>query len=177
MKIPTILPGILILLGIILYSCDSSSARDNASASAQKAKIKQVASEFFATYAERENWEKLLSFYRQDMQFEDVMLQIKIFNKTDFQAFYNWPEGNFQKLSPDQPHLVLQTLAVNDSTAVGRGYFTPFYFRGELYEWRWGSEFTIWLYFDERLKIKRQIDFIEYPDWILEDVIRQYRER
>jgi hypothetical protein len=168
---------VLSFLVLSTYSCTPVETRDKAAASAQKAKVEQVAREYFATFAEREDWEKLLSFYRYDMQFEDIMLQIKIFNKEDFKSFYNWPEGDFQKAPPDAPHLVLQTLAVNDSAAVGRGYFNPFYYNGELNEWKWGSEFTIWLFFDEQLKIKRQIDFIEYPDWILEDVIARYRGR
>lgn len=166
----------IILFLLFLTSCSGSGARDNAAASAREAKVKQVAREFFATFAEREDWEKLLSFYRYDMQFEDVMLQIKIYNKEDFKSFYNWPEGDFQKLAPDQPHLVLKELAVNDSVAVGRGYFNPFSYNGEIYEWKWGSEFTIWLEFDENLKIKRQMDFIEYPAWILQDVINRYQE-
>ena len=104
------------------------------------------------------------------------MLQIKLFNKEDFKNFYNWPGGDFRKYPEDEPHLVLRTLVVNDSVAVGSGYFNPFYFNGELQQWKWGSEFTIWLYFDEQMKIKRQVDFIEYPDEILEDVIRRYRD-
>ena len=40
----------------------------------------------------------------------------------------------------------------------------------------WGMEFTIWLYFDENLKIVRQIDWIEYDDRVLESVIKRIRE-
>lgn len=174
------LPAILLFVlsaALVLPACNSSGAEANARASARSAKVEQVAREYFATFAARSDWDKLLSFYRYDMTFEDVMLQIKIFNKNDFQEFYNWPEGDFRSASPDLPHLVLDHLVVNDSIAVGRGHFNPFYYYGELQEWRWGSEFTIWLFFDEQLKIKHQIDFIEYPDDILEDVIQRYRER
>lgn len=162
---------------VLLMACTSSPAGERASEYARKAKVEQVAREFFTTFAERKDWGKMLSFYRYDMHFEDVMLQIKIFNKEDFKNFYNWEEGEFQKLAADQPHLVLKSLVVNDSIAVGTGYFNPFYYNGELQDWKWGSEFTIWLQFDEQLKIKRQVDFIEYPDDILEDVINRYRQR
>lgn len=162
---------------LLLSACHPSDTEAGARASARSAKVEQVARDYFGTFAERRDWEKLLSFYRYDMTFEDVMLQIKIFNKEDFQKFYNWPEGDFRSVSPDLPHLVLDHLVVNDSIAVGRGHFNPFYYYGELQEWRWGSEFTIWLFFDEQLKIQHQIDFIEYPDDVLEDVIKRYRER
>jgi len=172
-RCPIFILAILIFFGA---ACTSPSSEEKAANYARKAKVEQVAREYFATFAEREDWAQLLSFYRYDMHFEDIMLQIKIFNKEDFKNFYNWEEGNFQKLASDQPHLVLKSLVVNDSIAVATGYFNPFYYNGELQDWKWGSEFTIWLQFDEQLKIKRQVDFIEYPDVVLEDVITRYRQ-
>ncbi len=168
--------SILTGFAVLLMACTSSPAGERAAEYARKAKVEQAAREFFTTFADRKDWKKMLSFYRYDMHFEDIMLQIKIFSKEDFKNFYNWEEGNFQKLSSDQPHLVLKSLVVNDSVAVGTGYFNPFYYNGELQDWKWGSEFTIWLQFDEQLKIKRQVDFIEYPDVVLEDVITRYRQ-
>ena len=37
-------------------------------------------------------------------------------------------------------------------------------------------EFTIWLYFDDRLKIKKQVDWIEYDSYTLESTIQRCRE-
>ena len=36
-------------------------------------------------------------------------------------------------------------------------------------------EFTIWLYFDDKGKIKRQIDWMEYGPEVMESVINRYR--
>ncbi len=156
-------------------SCNSN-ATGTQNAGSNSKEVEKVARDFFATFAARDDWEKMLSFYRYDMQFEDVALQVKVFNKEDFKDFYNWTDPNFRKLSPEQQHLELADLVVSGNIAVGRGHFNPFLWQDQLQAWKWGSEFTIWLYFDEQLKIKRQIDFIEYPDDILEDVIRGYRE-
>lgn len=166
----------VLLVGTGACGNNTSPEKTPGQAGLQSQDVEKVARDFFATFAARDDWEKMLSFYRYDMQFEDVTLQIKVFNKEDFKDFYNWSDPSFQKLSPDQKHLVLDDLVVTGNIAAGRGHFNPFFWHGQLQEWKWGSEFTIWLYFDEQLKIKRQIDFIEYPDDILEDVVRGYRE-
>ncbi|MCB0621607.1 MAG: hypothetical protein KDC43_28135 [Saprospiraceae bacterium] len=128
--------------------------------------VEQVALQYFATYAEREDWDKLLSFYRSDLEFEDVMLLLELDGLEDFKEFYNWPDTGFHKLVKEEPHLILEDLLVNDSTAVGYGFFKPFYWYGTLY----GEDqpyFSIVLTFDDSLRIKRQVDFIEYPVDIL----------
>ena len=37
-------------------------------------------------------------------------------------------------------------------------------------------EFTIWLYFDDDFKIKKQIDWMEYAPTVFESVIERVRE-
>ncbi len=78
-------------------------------------------------------------------------------------------------MSPDQKHLTVESLVVNDSIAVGRGHFNPFYYHNNLIDTDWGMEFTIWLYFDKDLKINRQIDWIEYDSYTLEATIKRCR--
>ena len=95
--------------------------------------IQSTAEDYFATYAEREDWEKLCSFYREDVQFEDVMLQLHLDSLWKFKRFYNWPDTGFAKLYPEQKHLVIETLTVNDSMAIARGYINPFYWYGLMY--------------------------------------------
>ena len=66
---------------------------------------------------------------------------------------------------------------MNDSVAVGRGHLNPFYYYGKLIDVEWGMEVTFWLYFDENLKIKKQVDWIEYDPTVLDDVLKHYREK
>ena len=140
--------------------------------------VEKTARAFFATFAERKDWEKLCSFYREDMAFEDILLQIKLDSLWQFKRFYKWDEEGelFKKLTPDQDHLTLTSLVANDSVAVGRGRINPFYYYGQLVDAEWGMEFTIWLYFDEQLKIKKQIDWMEYAPEVFESVIKRVRE-
>ena len=63
--------------------------------------------------------------------------------------------------------VLLVAVTVNDSSAIGSGYFNPFYYGGQLlsdeHHWR----FTIELKFDKEGKISYQKDFIEYaPEYL-----------
>lgn len=144
----------------------------------RKDQVEEVAKDYFATFAERKNWEKLCAFYREDMVFEDVMLQLKLDSLWQFKRFYKWDAaGNhFQKLTPDQDHITIETLVVNDSVAIGKGWVNPFYYYGNRIEPEWGMQAAFWLYFDENLKIKKQVDWIEYDPAALESVIKRVRE-
>ena len=121
---------------------------------------------YFETYQQRENWDSLLSFYRDDIQFEDVNLNYQAKGIEAFKEFYNWPDTSFRKIVDNQKHLVLQTMMVQDSMVVGRGKLNPFFWNNELQEWP--DDFTIWLYFDENMKIYKQIDWVRYPAWMIQ---------
>jgi hypothetical protein len=58
---------------------------------------------------------------------------------------------------------------------VAKGYFNPFIWYGQRVEPIWGMEATFWLFFDENLKIAKQIDWIEYDPQVLESVIERVR--
>lgn len=70
----------------------------------------------------------------------------------------------------------MQDLVVNDHIAVGREYFTPFYWNGKLWEMEWEATFTMWLFYDEELKISRQIDWIEYSGDVLQSIGKRIEE-
>lgn len=128
----------------------------------QQIKTRNRAEHYFEMYAQRSDWSGFIDQYADDLVFEDVVYGLS-YDKSQFVKFYNWPDTAFRK-HPDYPQtLILEDLAVTDSSAVGRGYFTPFYFGGELmamdHQWR----FTIWLYFNEEGRISRHIDYIDYP--------------
>ena len=121
---------------------------------------------YFETYQQRENWDSLLSFYRNDIQFKDANLGFEAKGIDAFKEFYNWPDTSFRKIVQEQKHLVLETMMVQDSVVVGRGRLNPFFWNNELQEWP--DDFTIWLYFDENMKIYKQIDWVHYPSWMIQ---------
>jgi len=165
-----ILPLILIIL---VLGCNTPIKETKPTRSQ---KVEQTARKFFDTFADRSDWNKFLSFYSDELEFDDVTLQLHLDSLWKFKRFYNWEDGHFKKLTPDQKHMTVESLIANDSVAVAHGHFNPFYYYNNLIDTEWGMEFTIWLYFDENLKIKKQIDWIEYDSSTLESVIKRCRE-
>ena len=159
----------------IIYSCNSRTANFQNS---REQLVEQKARDFFNTFADRNDWDKFCSFYREDVAFKDIILQLELDSLWQFKRFYNWDgEGDaFKKLTPDQKHLILESLVANDSVVVGKGYFNPYYYHGQLVDTDWGMEFTIWLYFDEQLKIYKQIDWIEYDPQTLQHTVQRCNE-
>lgn len=128
----------------------------------QESTTEKAARVFFEHYKTRNNWEGFQQLYAEDMVFEDVIFQYT-YDKEAFVKFYNWPDPQLRK-HPDYPEvLILEDLAFTDSSAVGRGYFTPFYYADVLYADTLHMRFTMWLYFTEEGKIRKHIDYIEYP--------------
>ena len=159
----------------VLINCQSNSTSEELSKLSRTEKVEQTAKDYFATFSKRENWEKLCSFYREDLIFDDVLLHLHLVSLWKFKRFYNWPDTAFKKLTPDQEHLAIESLVANDSMAVARGHLNPFYYYGKLVDSEWGMEFTIWLYFDEHLKIRKQVDWFEYDPTVMESVITRFR--
>ncbi len=123
--------------------------------------VRSQAMDYFATYQQRKDWKKFLTFYHSEITFTDAALKTRTRGIEAFEEFYNWPDTNFQKISPAQKHLEVIDIVAQDSLVVARGHFNPFYWHGEKQDWSGG--FTIWLYFDKDLKIRHQVDYIQYP--------------
>lgn len=140
--------------------------------------VRSEALNYFETFAERSDWDKFCSFYREDLHFKDITLQLELDSLWKFKRFYNWDgEGNrFKKMSPEQKHLNLQSLVVEEKVAVGRGRVSPYYYDGYLIDSEWGMEFTIWLRFDKDLKIVEQIDWMEYDPVTLDNIVKRFNE-
>lgn len=169
--------GWLPLLAILLLTngCNqTTTAKDNDFEQAVRSNARQ----YFETYAERSDWNKFCSYYREDVLFKDITLQLELDSLWKFKRFYKWDEegDRFQKLFPEQKHLELQSLIVEGNTVAAKGNVNPFYYDGSLIDTEWGMEFTIWLHFDEDLKIIEQIDWMEYDPGTLENTINRCKE-
>jgi len=141
-------------------------------------KVRVKAQEYFKTFAERSDWDKFCSLYREDVHFKDIILQLDLDSLWKFKRFYKWDEegDRFKKMSSEQKHIDLQSLVVEGNVAVGRGQVNPYYYDGYLIDSEWGMEFTIWLLFDDNLKIIEQIDWMEYDPGTLENTIKRCKE-
>lgn len=164
---------LLVGLGFLL-ACQTQPVAETSS---QEEKVREMALAFFQTYAERQDWDKFCSFYREDLQFKDVMLQLELDSLWKFKRFYNWPDTNFAKLSPEQKHVEIHTMLVQDSVVTAYGHFNPFYWYQQKIEEPWGMEAMFVLHFDQDQKIIRQVDWIEYGPQTLQSVIDRVREK
>ena len=129
------------------------------------AELQEVVADYIATYQSRNDWDKFLSFYSDSLYFLDINLKIDFHDKEGFMEFYDWPNPNFRKVTPDQQTFLVEDLIVKDNTAIIKGRFEPFYWKDDLKEWT--DLFTMWLHFDDDHKIIRQYDFIKYPKQFL----------
>lgn len=165
---------LIVILLIAISSCQTKITNTN---DFEKA-VRSEALKYFETFAERSDWDKFCSFYREDVHFRDITLQLDLDSLWKFKRFYKWDEegDRFKKMFPEQKYLDLQSLVVEENTVPGKGNFNPFYYDGVLVNPEWGMEFTIWLRFDENLKIIEQIDWVEYDPVTLENTIERCRE-
>ena len=152
---------ILSILGLLVWlvACESAEQK-------RERLTKETALAYFEIYQQREDWDSLLSFYRDDIRFKDANLSYEAEGIEALKDFYNWPDTSIRKIMHEQKHLVLETMMVEDSVVVGRGRINPFFWNNELQEWP--GDFTIWLYFDKNMKISRQIDWVRYPAWMIQ---------
>lgn len=166
------------ILIIILLTTNSCQQTKTTNTNDFEKAVRSEAVKYFETFAERSDWDKFCSFYREDVHFRDIALQLDLDSLWKFKRFYKWDEegDKFKKMSLEQKHLNLQSLVVEENTAAGKGNFNPYYYDGVLVNPEWGMEFTIWLRFDENLKIIEQVDWMEYDPVTLENTIERCRE-
>lgn len=151
-------------ISLFYFLTELSSCSNNIeSASQNGAKTIELATAYFEHYAARADWPGFLDRYAMDLNFYDPLLKVQLTHRDEFEAFYNWPDTAFHK-HPDFPQtMVIEDLIVQDSVAIGAGYFTPFYYQGILYGENEKINFTMWLHFNADGKIVKQIDWIQYP--------------
>ncbi|MCI5056406.1 MAG: hypothetical protein MRY83_09885 [Flavobacteriales bacterium] len=166
------------ILVVVLFITNGCQPTKETNANKLEQAVRNEALAYFETFAERADWDKLCSFYREDVHFKDISLQLELDSLWKFKRFYKWDEegDRFKKMSPEQKHLNLQSLVVEGHVAVGRGQVNPFYYDGNLVDSEWGMEFTIWLRFDDNLKITEQIDWMEYDPVTLENIVKKFNE-
>ena len=145
----------VIPLLFVLFACSPAENQ-------RRTTTENTAKAFFNNYKTRADWQAFQDLYSEDLVFEDVIFRYT-YDKQGFIDFYNWPDSLLSK-HPDYPEvMVLEDLALTDSTAVGRGYFTPFYYAGVLYDDFEHMRFTMALHINAEGKITRHIDYVEYP--------------
>ncbi len=125
--------------------------------------IKEIAQAYYKVYQDRSDFEAFLDFYEEDLVLEDMVMGEKIFGKQSFAEFFAWENPEFKKL--DSLTLVLEEQYVVGNTVISQGYFNPFQWGDAQFE---AMQFTTILSFNAQGKIIKQVDWINYPNNLLD---------
>lgn len=119
--------------------------------------LRNTAAQFFKTYSKRQDFDAFLAFYSESIVLEDLVYGERVQGKSALKGFYRWHSGEVELIGEQALEVKEQLFSGNQ--VVTRGIFLPFYFHGKkMGPWR----FVIWQEFDERGRIVKQFDWINY---------------
>lgn len=125
--------------------------------------LQKIVDNYIQTYQKRADFNKFLSFYSDSILLEDMVGGYRMEGKNAFAEFFDWPNPNFQKL--EEETLMITDKIIDNQQAVLKGYFTPFSWNDQKVE---AMQFTTVLTFDEANKIEHQVDWINYPNNLID---------
>ena len=146
---------LVLCLSLLLATCNNQSD------------ISHKVDRFILIYEDRTDFQGFLDLYAEDMILQDMITGFKLEGRDDFADFFNWPDARFEKLN--EKTIIVQNKAVEGNKAVISGYFTSFKWNGKAVE---AMQFTTWLYYNEQGKIKRHVDWINYPNSLIDYTTR-----
>lgn len=131
----------------------------------EDATIKDLAADFFDTYNERRHFEKFLSFYSDDIILEDMINGDRIIGKVELRKFFNWDTPNFKPLDSLNRYIIIENLSITENQITAKGYFPPFQWFDSTYQ---AIQYTTLLFLNNEKKIIRQVDWINYPQGLVD---------
>lgn len=121
-------------------------------------RLKEITRDYFTTYSLRLDFDRLMSFYAEDAQLEDIIYGNRAIGKAAIREFLDWGRGDFKLLQGDRI-LSIEHQSFGDNRVVTEGVFHQFSYQGNpLGPWR----FVIILTFNSEGKITQHIDWINY---------------
>ena len=136
MKIEVIsLKLVFCFIVLIFLSCSTNSGRPQ---------ISKIVDEYYSVYKERDDFQKFLNFYDEEVILEDIISGDKIVRKKSLSNFFDWENPSFIKI--DTATLVISDQIIQDTKVVTKGYFTKFKWNETTFE---AMHFTTILIFNE----------------------------
>ncbi len=130
----------------------------------------ELGEKYFETYTLRNDFNRFKSFYNDTILYENVVLQTglnKISTNELINTNFSWNDK--QMVYQNGKILEVESMISNDTLIVASGKFLPYLYQGmQVPE----MKFSTWLYLDKNKKIKKQIDWFNYP---IEDIIQAYQ--
>lgn len=141
----------LIFLFIFLFSGCASTSSDHKNLSV-------IVDDYFNVYAKRSDFKRLMSFYDNNAQLEDIIYGNNLKNKSEIKDFLAWDKGEF-KVHSGELALTVTKQVIEKNIVVTQGFFNKFSYDGHpLGPWL----FVIIQEFNAENKIIKQIDWINY---------------
>ena len=158
MKITKVL-SVLILTFLISCQSDSTTSKND-----------ELGKRFFENYASRKDYSKMLSYYNDSVVYENVAQYsggATLEPRYLLNEIIRW---NDQTMQYDGNKLLnVKELFTNDSMIIANGEFSGYTYNGMKFP---PMKFTTYLYLDKNSKIKKQVDWFNYP---IEDIIELYQ--
>jgi len=121
--------------------------------------IERIVDDYYKTYNKRQDLDKFIEFYDNHILLEDIINGDRIKGKSALRNFLNWENPNFKILENNS--LKITEKIIKENKAVVKGYFTKFQWGENEFE---SMHFTTILIFNKSDKIIKQVDWINYPN-------------
>lgn len=143
------------LAAVLMFSCSTDS------------KNQKTAELYFDVLSKRKELDKILSFYGDEFQYENVSFE-SVTNNPQFLIgeIYGWRDQGIQYATPES--MQIDEILTGEFSIVAKGRTLDYTYNGLKVE---GSRFVIWLDLDQNGKIIRQTDWFDYP---MEEIIEAF---
>nr|WP_299382115.1 nuclear transport factor 2 family protein [Allomuricauda sp.] len=138
----------ILFLGMLLSACQSQETNPN----------KDIVSEFYHVYNERQDFERFLGFYAEEAVLQDIMTGDKIEGKPALRDFFDWTNPDFKSL--EENTIVVSEILVDNNKVVVSGHYSRFQWGNSEFE---AMHFTTLLTLNKVGKIIKHVDWINYP--------------
>lgn len=139
---------ILLIFGLFFNACSID----------KESTIERIVEDYYKIYNKRQDIDKFIGFYDNDILLEDIINGDRIEGKSDLRNFLNWGNPDFKTL--EGISLRITEKIITENKAVVKGYFTKFQWGENEFE---PMHFTTILTFNKSNKIIKQVDWINYP--------------
>ena len=144
----------------ILFACQNN----------KESKIDDIARKYFDVYSERADYNQMKSFYNDSVEYENVIQHTDVIKYETGHLLNDVFAFNDRELSYEGGKMFnVEEVISNDTMAIVNGHFNSYTYNGFTFA---PMKFTTYLYFDKNNKIKKQVDWFNYP---IGDLIELYQ--
>ena len=136
----------------------------------KSSKAEETARKYFDVYSARKDYNQMKSFYNDSVEYENVIQNTSLIKfETNYLLNTLFAFNDKQLVYENGQMFKVNDVISNDTLAIVNGEFNSYTFNGFTFA---PMKFTTYLYFDQDFKIKKQVDWFNYP---IGDLIELYQ--